>query len=231
MADPNSTFHFIAKAFHESQLHCRRRGVLLVDDHDLVRLGLRALILAQTDPNIPQTQVFEAKTLAAATAVYESNRESIDLVFLDLGLPDCNGLRGLEYFKSLYPQSVVVVVSGESDPATMQHAIAIGATAYLRKTADLSEVISFIRSLSLREIGSEILNADAAAALSSSKDGLTLRQNQILGLLLEGKSNKEIGLLTFLSEGTVKNHVSTILLHFGVRSRSQLLSQFRHRLD
>lgn len=218
----------IAAAYQSAQGQVRRAGILIVDDHDLVRLGLRALIGSQAAQGMQPPQVFEVKTLAAALEVYGANRTSIDLVFMDLGLPDCSGLQGLAAFKSAYPEVTVVVLSGEGEHATVQGATALGAAAYLRKTADLSDVIEYIRS---RGLFAGTVDApgdsETGAAPNLPVGGLTQRQVQVLTLLLEGKTNREIGDITCLAEGTVKNHVSTILLHFGARSRSQLISSLR----
>lgn len=218
----------IAAAYQSAQGQVRRAGILIVDDHDLVRLGLRALIGSQAAQGMQPPQVFEVKTLAAALEVYGANRTSIDLVFMDLGLPDCSGLQGLAAFKSAYPEVTVVVLSGEGEHATVQGATALGAAAYLRKTADLSDVIEYIRS---RGLFAGTVDAPSDSETGSAPNlpvgGLTQRQVQVLTLLLEGKTNREIGDITCLAEGTVKNHVSTILLHFGARSRSQLISSLR----
>lgn len=218
----------IAAAYQSAQGQTRRAGILIVDDHDLVRLGLRALIGSQAAQATQPPQVFEVKTLAAAMEVYGANRSSIDLVFMDLGLPDCTGLQGLATFKSAYPEVTVVVLSGEGEHATVQGATALGAAAYLRKTADLSDVIEYIRSRGLFAGTADTPVEEAGTSVTNLPlGGLTQRQVQVLTLLLEGKSNREIGDITCLAEGTVKNHVSTILLHFGARSRSQLISSLR----
>lgn len=228
MNSPAQDSKSIAEAFLFTHDQTSSTGILIVDDHDLVRLGLRALIGSQGGPGAPSTQVFEVETLAAAIEVYRTNRASIGLVFLDLELSDSSGLQGLATFKQTYPLARVVVLSGESDDTTIQNAIALGATAFLRKTADLREVISHIRSLVLFDNlkGAPSTDPDMRSVTSHSS-GLRPRHSQILALLLQGRSNMEISNTTCLAEGTVKNHVSTILLHFGVRSRSQLISSLR----
>jgi DNA-binding NarL/FixJ family response regulator len=228
MSIPRHDTKPIAEAFRRAQGLPNPAGILIVDDHDLVRLGLRALIGSQTQRGTKPIQVFEVQTLATAIEVYRTNQASIGLVLLDLELSDSSGLQGLATFKILYPLAKVVVLSGESDERTVQKAVALGATAYLRKTADLSEVISHIRLYGLfnNPPGNPPATQDEQiSALQAG--GLRPRHSQILALLLQGRSNAEIGQLTCLAEGTVKNHVSAILLHFGVRSRSQLISTLR----
>ncbi|MGS5089866.1 response regulator [Hydrogenophaga sp. A37] len=228
MNKPAHSTEWMAQAYEASQAFARPSGILIVDDHDLVRLGLRALIASQTSQAGTAIQVFEVKTLAAAIEVCEANRTAIDLVFLDLELSDSTGLSGLATFKAVHPQVMVVVLSGESDGPTIKGALQLGAAAYLRKTSDLTEVIAFIRSRGL------LSNAHGpspqiaeAQPLAVPATGLSSRQTQILGLVLQGMSNREISETACLAEGTIKNHLSSILLHFGVRSRAHLISLLR----
>jgi DNA-binding NarL/FixJ family response regulator len=216
-----------ADAYHLAQALRRKSGVLIVDDHELVRLGLRALLQARFAPTHTQLQVFEVRSLTSALEVYALNRDDIALVFLDLNLPDSDGLPGLAHFLRRFPKARVAVLSGMSDPTTVERAISLGADAFLRKSADLDDVIAYLESR-------DVFPTQPAAGASSRAEampmaGLTHRQVQILGLVLQGKSNREIAEATCLVEGTVKNHVSTILLHFGARSRSQLISTLRQQ--
>ena len=211
------------------------RAILVVDDHDLVRLGVRALVQAQA-PSIEATiEVLEAGTVAAALALYEEARERIGLVLLDLALPDAQELGGLAQFRARFPDARVVVLSGTDSATLAQGALALGASAFLPKSADLKEVVSFIRACGLLDIDGAVrlppapraAAGDAEPSHASAWQQLTPRQLQVLQWVLEGKANKEIAQLANLSEGTVKNHVSTLLLLFGMRSRAQLISSLR----
>src|SRR5690606_28200906 len=115
-----------------------------------------------------------------------------------------------------------------SDPITVERAISLGADAFLRKSADLDDVIAYLESRDVFPTQPAPSTASRNEALPMA--GLTHRQVQILGLVLQGKSNREIADATCLVEGTVKNHVSTILLHFGARSRSQLISTLKQEV-
>ena len=201
-------------------------GLLIVDDHELVRVGLRTLI--QSQPDTAPVPIFEARTLADALVVYGAEQTRIGLVFLDLGLADAQGLTALRAFKQAFANACVVVISGDSHPGTVDEALRLGAKAYLKKTGDLAEVIEYLRTQGLsaerpHERDSSIQRLNELARTR----GLSERQVEILDWVLQGKSNREIGELAFLAEGTVKNHVSTILLHFGVKSRAQLISSLR----
>ena len=224
-------------------------GLLVVDDHDLVRLGLQTLVQAYAADNHRAVKVFEARSLQEALVLYGQEQSAIDLVMLDLHLPDAHGLSGLTTFTARFPAAPVVVLSGVNDPAMVRDALAHGARAYLTKSGDLQNVVDYIRSLGLWRTPGQVeslrpaaaswqLNAAEAQAdagrwvrpggnATSPAVRLTARQAELLDWILIGKSNREIADLTHLSEGTVKNHVSTLLLLFGVRSRAQLISHLR----
>lgn len=220
-------------------------GLLVVDDHELVRLGLQTLVQAQAAANQTHVKVFEARTLQGALDVYRNEQACIGLVLLDLHLPDAHGLSGLTTFLAEFPRAPVVVLSGASEPAMKRDALAHGARAYLTKSGDLQPVVAYIRSLGLLsqsveadglwaadlpQSRAERDNQDTARTVAT-KTGeavrLTARQAEMLDWILSGLSNREIAERAHLSEGTVKNHVSTLLLMFGTRSRSQLISQLR----
>lgn len=208
-------------------------AILVVDDHDLLRLGVCALVQAQASSAGASIEVFEAGNVATALALYAQHQDAIGLVLLDLALPDTHGLSGLAEFRLRFPAARIVVLSGTGNSSLAQGVIALGAAAFLPKSADLKEVVSFIRACGLLDPDSagftpppapRSLSGYAEFAHASAWQELTPRQMQVLQWVLEGKANKEIAQLANLSEGTVKNHVSTILLLFGMRSRAQLIS-------
>ncbi|PTU30763.1 DNA-binding response regulator [Stenotrophobium rhamnosiphilum] len=217
-------------------------GILVVDDHELVRLGFRALVQSQASvAEQSSIALFEANTLAQALSLYREHREEIAVIVLDLNLPDSNGLDGLMAFRQHFPAATVVVLSGSDHPATVQNALALGAVSFFSKAGDLGDMVGFVHTCLLHgpEVASQRRSRPTATfpGFSSASDpgefaasagqALSTRQLQILQWLLQGKSNREISQLAFLSEGTVKNHVSTLLLSFGVRSRAQLISKLR----
>ncbi|MFM9927160.1 response regulator transcription factor [Variovorax sp. H27-G14] len=213
-------------------------AILVVDDHDLLRLGVCALVQAQaqTASSGARIEVFEAGNVADALALYEAHQADIGLVLLDLALPDTHGLSGLAEFRLRFPGARIVVLSGTGNSTLAQGVLALGAAAFLPKSADLKEVVSFIRACGLLDPSAPGAAEPQPAALpkplagyaefahASAWQELTPRQMQVLQWVLEGKANKEIAQLASLSEGTVKNHVSTLLLLFGMRSRAQLIS-------
>jgi len=219
-------------------------AILVVDDHELVRLGVRALLQAQESPSGATVEVLEAGTLAEALSLYAVHQNVIDLVLLDIALPDTQGVSGVGQFHRRYPDARIVVISGAGASAIAQDglaqsALAMGASAFLPKTANLKEVVSFIRACGV--LGSDALDRlpvqpgggpqpplqPARSFSERALQTLSPRHVPVLQLVLEGKNNREIAQAVHLSEGTVKNYVSTILLRFGVRSRAQLISSLR----
>lgn len=210
--------------------------LLVVDDHDLLRLGLLTLVQAHANDSGRQIPVLESRTLQEAMDLYREHRHRIGLVLLDLHLPDAHGLSGLTNFLKAFPEAPVVVLSGVNDPGLMRHALARGARAYLTKSGDLKEVIGYIQTLGLfgpPPPGESTAAAPQAPPLRTVRGpggqllSLTERQAQVLDWILAGQSNRDIASRAHLSEGTVKNHVSALLLLFGVRSRAQLISSLR----
>src|SRR5665647_3513194 len=103
-------------------------AMLVVDDHDLVRLGLRTLVQSHAASSGQAVQVFEARTLQEALVLYRDQQTAIGLVLLDLHLPDAHGLSGLVSFIEHFPAARVVVLSAVSDPALVREAMTRGAT-------------------------------------------------------------------------------------------------------
>ena len=199
-----------------------RTGILVVDDHELVRLGFRALLQTSAASADSTTQVFEAQNLAEALALYAQHVSAIGVVLLDLALPDTQGLSGLVVFRKRFPGARIVVLSGATGVGLGQAALALGASAFLSKSADLAEVLRFIRE---RGLFTPAKAADPGCERAPRQ--LSPRQAEVLELILAGRSNREIAQVTRLSEGTVKNHVSSLLLTFGMRSRAHLISSLR----
>ena len=217
-------------------------AILLVDDHELVRLGFRALLAEQPrEAGQPALAIHEADTLAQALALYQGNAADIAVVVLDLTLRDSHGLDTLIAMRQACPDATVVVLSGIAGPAVARDVLALGAAAYFPKTGDLSRMLEFVHTCALQgaQAAQQMQHAprhppDGLTRLTSAADPmtdagnqLTARQLQTLQWVLEGKSNREIGEITCLSEGTVKNHVSMLLLSFAVRSRAQLIAKLR----
>jgi len=211
------------------------RKVLLVDDHELVRIGVKA---SYGDLLGLAIEWLEATTLAEALSIYRDH-DGIDAVLLDLNLADCKGLQGLRIFMQAHPKARVAVFSGTQDEFVIRQARALGAAAYVGKGRMTSETRETLLAL-LAAPGSPGVPAGPyppatqalfprlpRTAMYDRLAELGPRHLEILELVLSGCTNQEISQSTQLSLGTVKNYVSSLLLALDVRSRSHLISLFR----
>lgn len=203
--------------------------VLIVDDHALVRLGVRDALRATVGDGL---QLLEAGTLADAMALYGSEPD-IALVLLDLNMPDCRGLQGLRQFRDAHPQAQILVVSGTQEDLVVAQAKALGAVGYVTKAqaplrlAEIAASLCGLDSAGATVPGTLPVQRFPATARFDRVAELGARHLEILDLVLFGCSNQEISKATGLSLGTIKNYVSTILLAMDVKSRSHLISLFR----
>jgi DNA-binding NarL/FixJ family response regulator len=210
-------------------------SVLVVDDHHMMRLGLKAL--AQSASILP-IDWLEAANLGDALTSYETT-PGIDLVLLDLNLPDSQGLQGVRRFLGQFCDARVAVFSATQDEFVIRQALAMGAVGFVPKSASADATLRLVESL----IQGSIATADTvptaatgpAAPLSTLNGGqlseraatLSPTQLKVLELVLEGMSNQEIAAELKLALGTVKNTVSSVMLALDVHSRSHLISVFR----
>ena len=215
-------------------------GILIVDDHDLVRMGLHALVLSHAAGAAQTVKIYEARTLQEALALYGIEMQNIGLVLLDMNLPDAHGLTALITFKQQFPSAHIAILSGISDPALMQEALELGAQAYISKAKKLHQAIDYIKLCVFRSAANEVavplasslehdVIEDASRFCNPQEQAadFTLRQTQVLGWILAGKLNREIGQIMGLNESTIKNITSTLMLLFGVRSQTQLVAMLR----
>lgn len=208
-----------------------RRVVLLVDDHELVRAGVKASYPELMGATI---EWIEVGTLKDAIDVYAA-RSDIDAVLLDLNLSDCKGLQGLRQFMQAHSAARVAVFSGTQDEFVMRQARALGAAGYVgkRDTAQMRETLTALLfagipgAVAPRQGTQALFPRMPASAMYDRVAELGPRHLEILELVLSGCTNQEISQSTALSLGTVKNYVSSLLLALDVRSRSHLISLFR----
>lgn len=194
----------------------------MIDDHALVREGL-CQVLQGLRPGEP-TEVLQA---ADCTRGFEhaKNHPDIDLVLLDYHLPDMSGLAALTIFGKKHPELPVVILSGSANPSIMQRVLAHGAAGFITKSGVSDKLIQALR----RVLDGEVYASSAFGPLDASGDAnqqvtppvFTPRQEEVLRLLLEGCSNREISETLGLSDETTKTHVTSILRGFGVKTRMQ----------
>jgi DNA-binding NarL/FixJ family response regulator len=204
------------------------RRILLVDDHALVRMSVVSLCATVSK----DLQVLEATSLAAALSLYERHEDTIDLVLLDLNLPDSKGFAAIQMLKRRFPRSRIVVLSGAFDDAVAAEACVLGAEKFLPKGSDPSVLAATLADLvdpnsygkPTREMNAH--NGTTRRGSPSAAASLSPREIEILNLVLQGKTNQEIVAATGLKLGTVKNYISGLFVVFGVPSRSKLVSLF-----
>ncbi|MCA0174837.1 MAG: response regulator transcription factor [Proteobacteria bacterium] len=205
--------------------------VLLVDDHELVRQGMKAAY-----PDVAGTPLewLEASTLDEGLRIYQAHKP-IDAVLLDLNLPDAKGLQGLRTFLHAHADARVAVLSGAQDEFVMRQARLLGAQAYICKSGQAQAVQTTLEAMLAPQVPARAAVLASASlfprmpqsAVYDRVSELGPRHLEILELVLSGCTNQEISSATRLSLGTVKNYVSSLLLALDVRSRSHMISLFR----
>ena len=199
--------------------------LLIADDHPLFRLAL-AQALCEV---VPGSDVLEAGSLAQARERLEAETD-IDLILLDLHMPDSHGLMGLTALRSEHPGIAVVMISAHDDPHTIRRALAYGASAFIPKRSDVERLREALRAVlagesylppELREAvqasSPSARDADTAARLAS----LTPQQFKVLVRVADGELNKQIADALGISLRTVKAHLTALFEKLGVRNRTQ----------
>jgi two-component system nitrate/nitrite response regulator NarL len=198
---------------------------LIVDDHAVLRNGLKALLRqAETDP-----QVVEASDGAEGLRLAGLHRD-LDAVFLDLEMPGISGMSAIEEFGKQYPDLPVIVLSSSEDPREVRRALAAGALGYVPKSASSETLLAavgfvlqgnvYVPPLMLKEPLPSAADVKTASAPEAAAR-LTDRQLDVLRQLERGLSNKEIAMALNLSEKTVKVHITSIFKVFNVVNRTQ----------
>ena len=187
-------------------------SVLIVDDHPVVRQGLRALLEVQDD----MTVAGEAGDGPVAISLAETLRP--DIVLLDLKLPGMDGIAVLAPLRAAGPR--VLVLTSATEPTAAAAAVRAGAAGVVYKDIDPAALVRAIRSV---HDGNMLLAPEAVGSLvrGSRADTLTAREREVLAGIADGKSNREIARLLHVSEKTVKAHVSAVLAKLGVQDRTQ----------
>ncbi|MFQ6172782.1 response regulator [Oryzobacter sp. R7] len=196
--------------------------VLLVDDEELVRTGLRLILAGEADVQV----VGEAADGGRALDLVRSTDP--DVVLLDLRMPVLDGLGVLRALAG--SRSAVVVLTTFDTDANVREALARGAAGFLLKDAPAERLVGAVRAAAAgdavlarsvaRRVAVELAARPAPSSPGPVAD-LTAREREVLGLMAEGCSNAEIATALFIVEGTVKTHVARILMKLGVRDRLQ----------
>jgi DNA-binding NarL/FixJ family response regulator len=198
--------------------------VLIVEDHPLFRAALANAV----ERCLPATRIAEAASLAEAERDLAAHPET-ELLTLDLGLPDGDGLAALAALCGQFPAVACVVVSARSEPALIRRALAHGAQAFIPKSAGLAEIEEALRAVLRCEVWvPPALRLQVASARDAEAEGLAARlrsltpqQFRVLALIAQGLLNKQIADRLGIAERTVKAHVGEILAKLGVHNRTQ----------
>ena len=198
--------------------------VMLVDDHDVVRAGLAALLARAPEFEI----VGEAGSVREAIQAVDALAPN--LVIMDVKMPDGSGIEACRDIRSEHPDTRVVMLTSFADDEAVLSAIIAGASGYLLKQSRSQELVANLRAVargdslldpSITERVLERVRRTAASGEQDELSHLTPQERRILALVADGKTNKEIAAEIFLSDKTVKNYVSSILDKLGLERRTQ----------
>jgi Response regulator containing a CheY-like receiver domain and an HTH DNA-binding domain len=198
--------------------------LLVVDDHEVVRQGLVALL--------DRRQGFEvvAEAGTVAEAVEQARRHEPDIVIMDVRLPDGSGVEACREIRAERPATRVVMLTSYPDEEAVLSAIVAGASGYLLKQVRARDLVSALEAVGRGEslldpaVTEKVLERVRRIATGAAADdlaALTTQEQKILLLVAEGKTNKEIAAEVFLSDKTVKNYVSSILSKLNLERRAQ----------
>jgi two-component system response regulator NreC len=201
---------------------------VIVDDHAVVRSGLRLVLEAEDDIEV----VAEAPD--ARNAIFEARAQQPDVILLDVVMPGRSGIDAIPDLLKEAPETKVLVLSMQDDPAYVREAFAVGARGYVLKEAADAEVVAAVREVANGQryvhptLGARLVSADAEERARADEDPLSEREHEILRLLALGHTNQEIASQLYLSVRTVETHRAHIMQKLRISTRAELV---RYALD
>ncbi|MFC0602786.1 response regulator [Streptomyces palmae] len=195
--------------------------VLIVDDHQVVRRGLRTFLEVQDDIEVVGEAADGAEGVLRATELRP------DVILMDVKMPGMDGIEALRRLREADSAARVLVVTSFTEQRTVVPALRAGAAGYVYKDVDPDALAGAIRSvhaghvLLQPEVATALLSQEEAGGGSGRQNPLTEREREVLALIAEGRSNREIARALVLSEKTVKTHVSNILMKLDLADRTQ----------
>ena len=198
--------------------------VLIVDDHAVVRSGLRLLLEAEEDLE----PVGEAGS--ARDAVFQARALKPDVILLDIVMPEQTGLEALPQLKHENPEAKVLVLSMQDEPRYVREAFAAGASGYVLKEAADTEVVAAVREVAgggryvNPALGARLVVAEADAVRQAEEDPLSDREREVLRLLALGHTNQEIAKQLFISVRTAETHRAHIMQKLRLQTRADLIA-------
>ncbi len=201
----------------------KKTRLLVVDDHAVVRSGLRMLLDAESDFDV----IAEAGN--AREAVFEARAHRPDVIVLDVVMPGESGIDVLPRLKKEAPNAKVLVLSMQDDPRYVREAFAQGANGYVLKEAADAEVVGAVREIAAGgeyvhpALGARMVAAEAQARAAAAADPLSEREREVLRLLALGHTNQEIAKTLYISVRTAETHRAHIMQKLGLSTRAELV--------
>jgi two-component system, NarL family, response regulator NreC len=197
--------------------------IVIVDDHAVVRSGLKLLLDGQEDLEV----VGEAGD--ARTAVFEVRAQKPDVILMDVVMPTGSGIEATPAVLKEAPDAKVLILSMQDDPAYVREAFAAGASGYVLKEAADAELVAAVREVAAGQryvhptLGARLVAAEADERARAEEDPLSEREHEILRLLALGHTNQEIASQLYLSVRTVETHRAHIMQKLRISTRAQLV--------
>ena len=197
--------------------------IVIVDDHAVVRSGLKLLLDGQEDLEV----VGEAGD--ARTAVFEVRAQKPDVVLMDVVMPSGSGIEATPAVLKEAPDAKVLILSMQDDPAYVREAFAAGASGYVLKEAADAELVAAVREVAAGQryvhptLGARLVAAEADERAHAEEDPLSEREHEILRLLALGHTNQEIASQLYLSVRTVETHRAHIMQKLRISTRAELV--------
>jgi two-component system response regulator NreC len=197
--------------------------VLIVDDHAVVRTGIKLMLAAEPDIE----PVAEAGT--RREAIFAARSTKPDVILLDVVMPDGSGLESIPQLLHEQPEAKVLVLSMQDDPRYVREAFAAGASGYVLKEAADVEVVGAVREVARGgryvhpELGARLIEVEAEAARRAEEDPLSSREREVLRLLAYGHTNQEIAKQLFISVRTAETHRANIMQKLRITTRAELV--------
>ncbi len=207
----------------------KKIGVLLVDDHEVVRVGLRSLLIREPTIEV----VGEAGTVAEAVA--QAARLQPDVIIMDVRLPDGSGVEACREIRSTDPRVQIIMLTSHADEDAVFNSIMAGASGYLLKQVQGREVVRAVETVAT---GQSLLDPavtqkvlEKVKRLATGRGAgeisqLSAQEQKVLALVAEGKTNKEIASILRLSDKTVKNYLSHVFEKLGLSRRAEAAAFF-----
>jgi two-component system, NarL family, response regulator NreC len=197
--------------------------IVIVDDHAVVRSGLKLLLDGQEDMEV----VGEAGD--ARTAVFEARAQKPDVILMDVVMPTGSGIDATPAVLKEAPDAKVLILSMQDDPAYVREAFAAGASGYVLKEAADAELVAAVREVAAGQryvhpaLGARLVAAEADERARAEEDPLSEREHEILRLLALGHTNQEIASQLYLSVRTVETHRAHIMQKLRISTRAELV--------